>query len=147
MTNIYFAGSIRGGREDKEFYLKLIEYLQKYGEVLTEHIGNKNLTERGEEKLDDKLIRARDMAWVREADVIVADVSTPSLGVGYEIRDAEVLEKSILCLYKLQEGKRLSAMIAGSEDLLVKNYSTLEDAFKHIDDFFSGLGKTPQKSF
>ena len=143
---IYFAGSIRGGRDDVEFYLDIIENLQKYGEILTEHVGDKKLTSAGE-NLDDKLIRARDMAWIREADVIVADISSPSLGVGYEIRDAEILEKTILCLYKLQEGRRLSAMIAGNENLPIKTYETLEEACKHIDDFFSNLGKIPQKSF
>jgi nucleoside 2-deoxyribosyltransferase len=139
---IYFAGSIRGGRDDKEFYLKLISYLQKYGEVLTEHIGDKKLTELGEDNLEDRLIRKRDMDWIREADVIVADVSNPSLGVGYEIRDAENLGKGVLCLYRLQEGKRLSAMINGSNKSTVRNYVTLDDAFKHIDEFF-----TAQKSF
>jgi hypothetical protein len=35
---IYFAGSIRGGREDAALYLEIIEYLKTFGEVLTEHI-------------------------------------------------------------------------------------------------------------
>ena len=35
---IYFAGSIRGGREDKILYSQIIENLKKYGTVLTEHI-------------------------------------------------------------------------------------------------------------
>jgi len=33
---IYFAGSIRGGRDDKELYLQLIKHLAKHGQVLTE---------------------------------------------------------------------------------------------------------------
>ena len=36
---IYFAGSIRGGREEEETYLKFIEHLATYGQVLTEHVG------------------------------------------------------------------------------------------------------------
>jgi hypothetical protein len=40
------------------------------------------------------------MSWLKEADVIVAEVSTPSLGVGYEIGKAEDMGKRILCLYK-----------------------------------------------
>lgn len=40
---IYFAGSIRGGRKDAGLYKKIIDYLGKYGEVLTEHIGNKKI--------------------------------------------------------------------------------------------------------
>ena len=41
---IYFAGSIRGGRGDAEIYAQIIEFLQGYGEVLTEHIGDTSLT-------------------------------------------------------------------------------------------------------
>ena len=44
---IYFAGSIRGGRDDKELYLEIINLLGKYGKVLTEHIGDKTLSAMG----------------------------------------------------------------------------------------------------
>jgi hypothetical protein len=36
---IYFAASIRGGRDDVELYRELINYMQTFGNVLTEHIG------------------------------------------------------------------------------------------------------------
>lgn len=39
VTKIYFAASIRGGRNDVELYRELIHYMQSHGEVLTEHIG------------------------------------------------------------------------------------------------------------
>ncbi len=46
---IYFAGSIRGGRDDSEIYFKIIEMLQATGaDVLTEHIGSSELTSHGE---------------------------------------------------------------------------------------------------
>ena len=40
---IYFAGSIRGGRDEKDNYLKLINHLATFGEVLTEHVGHKDV--------------------------------------------------------------------------------------------------------
>jgi 2'-deoxynucleoside 5'-phosphate N-hydrolase len=40
---IYFAGSIRGGRDDWSLYLEIIERLKEYGEILTEHIGSSEL--------------------------------------------------------------------------------------------------------
>ncbi|MEZ4526596.1 MAG: hypothetical protein R2941_11810 [Desulfobacterales bacterium] len=43
---IYFAGSIRGGRDDVEIYRKLIAFLKSFGQVLTEHVGDTGLTER-----------------------------------------------------------------------------------------------------
>ena len=44
---IYFAGSIRAGRADADIYAKIVGILKSYGTVLTEHVGNPNLTERG----------------------------------------------------------------------------------------------------
>lgn len=45
---IYFAGAIRGGREDADLYFKLIKHIQNYGEVLTEHVGSSELNGDGE---------------------------------------------------------------------------------------------------
>ena len=44
---IYFCGSIRGGRQDGEIYAKLIEYLKKHGQVLSENVGHSNVLETG----------------------------------------------------------------------------------------------------
>lgn len=46
---IYFAGSIRGGRNFADLYRKMIEHMQLTDIVLTEHIGQAdiNLMEKG----------------------------------------------------------------------------------------------------
>jgi len=133
---IYFAGSIRGGRDDKKLYFQLIQHLSKYGQVLTEHVGDEKLTDSGEDGPSDEWIYNRDTSWVKESDVLVAEVSTPSLGVGYEIGKAESMNKKILCLYRNQQNKKLSAMINGNPNVKIARYETLEDAVKHIDNFF-----------
>ncbi|MDD2666532.1 MAG: nucleoside 2-deoxyribosyltransferase [Methanocellales archaeon] len=133
---IYFAGSIRGGREDAELYLQIIEHLKKYGEVLTEHVGDKNLALLGEDGVEDDYIHKRDLEWFLQSNVVVAEVTTPSLGVGYEIGRAVENQKRVLCLYRPQDRKRLSAMIAGSPGVTNAEYKTLDDAKKIIDDFF-----------
>lgn len=130
---IYFAGSIRGGREDKILYSQIIENLKKYGTILTEHIGDQNLNESGE-NFSDKFIYERDLSWIKESDLVIAEVTKPSLGVGYEIGKAEELGKRILCLYK-ENNKRLSAMISGNENLIVLKYNTLDELFKNIENF------------
>ena len=53
---IYFAGSIRGGRDDRHLYESLISYLGSIGEVLTEHVGNIKITESGERDCVDTII-------------------------------------------------------------------------------------------
>jgi len=127
MKKIYFAGSIRGGREDAGLYQQIIVALTNFGEVLTEHVGNAGLQETGEDRLTDSEIYRRDLDWLKTADLVVAEVSTPSLGVGFEIASALALKIPVLCLYRLQEGKRLSAMISGCPELEVLTYRNLAE--------------------
>lgn len=131
---IYFAGSIRGGRDDAELYNQIIKYLNTQGEVLTEHIGDKNLSSSGENS-EEQYIHNRDLEWITECDVMVAEVSTPSLGVGYEIKDALNKDKKVLCLYRPQENKKLSAMILGSSQITNRTYTNIIEAKQAIDEF------------
>uniref|UniRef100_A0A5F8G314 2'-deoxynucleoside 5'-phosphate N-hydrolase 1 n=1 Tax=Monodelphis domestica TaxID=13616 RepID=A0A5F8G314_MONDO len=74
-------------------------------------------TSQGEEAAGcDRLIHERDLAWLQQADVVVAEVTQPSLGVGYELGRAVALNKRILCLFRPQSGRVLSAMIRGAAD-------------------------------
>jgi nucleoside 2-deoxyribosyltransferase len=132
---IYFAGSITGGRGDKEIYLKIITLLQEYGQVLTEHVGDADLSHMGEMK-EKEFIFNRDMDWLRASDVVVAEVTTPSLGVGYEIGLAETLNKKVLCLYRELPEKSLSAMVRGNKLFKIKEYKTIEDLPEIFREFF-----------
>ena len=135
---IYFAGSIRGGRDDKELYLEIINLLGKYGKVLTEHIGDKTLSAMCEDGPTDEYIYERDMAWLNEADVVVAEVTTPSLGVGYEIGKMED-KKPTLCLFREQDGKRISAMIGGNKNVKIEKYQTIDNLEPILYKFFKQL--------
>ena len=132
---IYFAGSIRGGRGDAALYQEIIALLGEYGEVLTEHIGEAALSAMGEDS-GSQYIYERDTDWIRDADVVVAEVTIPSLGVGYEIGLAESLEKRILSLYREQEDRRVSAMISGNRNLSIAEYESIDDVDACLKDFF-----------
>lgn len=135
---IYFCGSIRGGRDDAALYKRVIDQLKQYGEVLTEQIGDPNLMEK--EKGSDKFIHDWCLAWLLKSDALVAEVTQPSLGVGYEIGRAIENKKKILCLFRPDSGKFLSAMIRGAIDdnVVVKDYK--EEDIPHIlEEFFKSL--------
>ncbi|CAD7677855.1 unnamed protein product [Nyctereutes procyonoides] len=103
---LYFCGSIRGGREDRALYGRIVSRLRRFGAVLTEHVAAAELGARGEEAAGgDRLIYERDLAWLQQADVVVAEVTQPSLGVGYELGQAVALNKRILCLFRPQSGR------------------------------------------
>ena len=133
--NIYFAASIRGGRDSSNIYISIIQYLESFSHVLTEHVGSQKLTSRGESLLSDKYIYERDILWLKEADCIIAEVTSPSLGVGYEIGMAEKLKLPILCLYNKDSQKKISAMLLGNEKLICKCYSSLNEVKKEVDNF------------
>lgn len=124
---IYFAGSIRGGREDAELYMRIIELLSSYGTVLTEHVGDRTMSSLGEHGPKESYIFERDIAWVNESDVIVAEVTRPSLGVGYELAYGEHKGKKIMCLYRPEEGRSLSAMIRGNVYFNIFEYYNIEE--------------------
>jgi nucleoside 2-deoxyribosyltransferase len=132
---IYFAGSIRGGRKDAALYFQIIEYLKTYGEVFTEHVGDTTLSELGDDGPNDKFIHDRDLKWLQASDCIVAEVTTVSVGVGYEIGRAVEAGIKVLCLFRPASGKNISAMIAGCDDLEFVNYSGLEEAKVAIANF------------
>lgn len=138
---IYFAGSIRAGRQDADLYQEIISFLQTRGVVLTEHVGD--LSKSSHESSDqtdadrDRAVYDQDMGWLKEADVVVAEVTTPSLGVGYEIAMAETMNKPILCLYRSRPDKQLSSMVAGSPNLTVCKYNQVSDIKPIFEAFVS----------
>ena len=136
---IYFAGAIRGGRDDAKLYEKIIAYLGSKGKVLTEHVGDQYLGTMGEKDETDTDIYIRDIKWLQSADTIIAEVTTPSLGVGYELGIAEKLKKPILCLYRSDEGKHISAMVKGNKIFTCRDYNNITELQLHVNDFLNQM--------
>jgi hypothetical protein len=133
--NIYFAASIRGGRDDWSSYLEIVKQLRGFGDVLTEHVGDARLSAMGED-IGDQKIHDRDLDWLRESDYLVAEVTTPSLGVGYEIGKATEWGKPVLCLYRPTEGRKLSGMIAGCNGVTLREYQSTPELHEVFAEFF-----------
>jgi nucleoside 2-deoxyribosyltransferase len=135
--NIYFACSITGGREFEIVYQALVHALAKDRHVVpTAHLAQSGVLEL-EAVIAPNEVYARDIAWLRGCDVLIAEVSLPSHGVGYEIGFSLGLGKPVLALY--QEGCRVSKMISGNPDpnLSVKSYQTPEDAVVQTREFLN----------
>jgi len=132
---IYFAGAIRGGRELQPTYSTITEHLENRGHtVLTTHVAVEGVLEK-ELLLQPQEIFSRDIKWLDECQLVVADVTIPSLGVGYEISSALTREKPVLCIYR--QGTNLSAMINGNRDknITVCEYDDDESMLNIIDEF------------
>lgn len=129
---VYFAGSIRGGRADADLYRRMIEYIQKTDIVLTEHVGNPAViaSEKGQ---TDCQIYEQDTSWLRESDILIAECTTPSLGVGYELAYAEKYGIPCHILYNSNRTS-LSAMLSGDPYFIIHPYTTEEEVFEILTD-------------
>jgi len=138
---IYFACSITGGREFESVYQEMVAALVQAGhQIPTAH-----LVESGvgavEASIDPQTVYARDVDWIRTSDVLIAEVSVPSHGVGYEIGFALGIGKPVLAMY--QAGRKVSKMISGNPDvnLQVKVYQDLADATRVTREFLAAILK------
>lgn len=129
---VYFAGSIRGGRQDADLYKRLIEYIQQRHVVLTEHVGD--LSKSKTEGLIDRdvAIYEQDTAWLRESDIVIAECTTPSLGVGYELAYAEAHGIPVHIFYN-KPRTNLSAMLSGDKYFLIHPYKAEDEIWPAID--------------
>lgn len=132
---VYFSCSITGGRSEEKVYQAMVAAMLAAGyEVPTAHLSAAEVIE--VEKIAEPVeIFTRDMRWLEECDVVVAEVSTPSHGVGYEVAVGLTLQKPVLCCY--QRGKRISKIITGNTNptLKVIEYNDQEEAVQAVLQF------------
>jgi nucleoside 2-deoxyribosyltransferase len=132
--NIYFSCSITGGRKDQEAYQAIVSALKAGGhEVPTAVLADTHILDL-EAVTTAEEVYQRDITWLDACDAVVAEVSTPSHGVGYEIAYALGHGKPVICGYLA--GKRVSKMLTGNNHPLIKMI-----AYKNVEDFIAEIGK------
>ncbi len=115
---IFLSGSIRGGRQLLETYRFMFDALEDAGaEVLSWHVADPEL-EKVEMRMTEEEIYARDISLLVKSDALIAEVTVPSTGVGYEICRALVRGIPVLCLYSPDAA--ISAMVLGNPDPLLE---------------------------
>jgi nucleoside 2-deoxyribosyltransferase len=140
--NVYFACSITGGRQDELIYQKLVSALQQDGhQVPTALLASPDVMPL-EGVVSAADVYERDVRWITECDFLLAEVSTPSHGVGYEIGYALSLGKKVLCLYR--KGRKVSKMILGNPhpQLTVRNYETPQQAVNLLCGYLKNIATT-----
>lgn len=137
---IFFSGSISGGLDDAALYQEIITMLQSYGNVISEHtVGADGKAQYDSEGITPQEAHDRDVDWVLGSDIVVAEVSTPSIGVGYEIGRAVASDVPVIALYRTNSSKTLSAMIKGApKDIMtVIQYATIEELAEKLSKHLS----------
>lgn len=137
--NIYFSCSITGGRTEEKIYQAIVAELLALGhEVPTAHLSHANVVD-VEKVAQPAEIYARDMRWLHNCDAVVAEATSPSHGVGYEIAVALTLGKPVFCCY--QKERRVSMILTGnsSPTLTLCPYASEREMMTAMRSFLSRL--------
>ncbi len=165
MLKVYFTAATSYDGELHENYRNIIDLLKKEDVQIVSgmQIVNQQLLAE-DKKLAGQQIFGREKKLIEQADLIVAEVSKPSLGVGAEIVYALTINKPVLTLVYKNLEDRISPMIAGnpSDNLFLEHYENerltyiIHNFIEHIQtikkrkgfliviDGGNGSGKTTQ---
>ncbi|MEK6221643.1 MAG: nucleoside 2-deoxyribosyltransferase [Chloroflexota bacterium] len=132
---VYFACSITGGRDDEVIYQTIVDSLLAEGhEVPTAHLASPEIMALEHNAVNEKIFTGS-IEWMNDCDVLIAEVSTPSHGVGYEIAYGLSIGKPVLCCFR--EGGKVSKMVTGNTmpRLEVKAYTSPDEAKQMVYRF------------
>lgn len=137
-ATIYFSGSITGGRGDVALYRKLIDALEDDGHrVLAGAVAMESVDAQGED-LSRREIFERDLRWLDECDLLVAEVTMPSHGVGYEIAYARWQRRiPVIALTR----RRCSAMLEGDPGIELIEYADVLEAVSRLVESVRRTGR------
>jgi 2'-deoxynucleoside 5'-phosphate N-hydrolase len=113
--NIYLGFTVAGDRSSIEAARKILSVLESLGhEVLTSHLVNDNAWE-ADRRFTPQEIFARDMAWLNQCDLFVAEVSGSSFGLGFETGYVlGAMSKRTILLFHFNAANRISLLITGN---------------------------------
>jgi nucleoside 2-deoxyribosyltransferase len=138
---IYCAGPIKGNTTYQENYSEIVRIVESMGHTA---LSEKSSKFSSTILLSDKQIYTRDIKWIDGSKIVIAEVSGPSLGVGFEVSYALFVKKlPVLAVYHDQAGQ-ISSMITGCTNplLQIKKYSNVDDLTSTIKKFVASNGGT-----
>ena len=132
---IFLAGSIRGGRQMQPVYRHIYDFLRSEGyDVLSWHVVDPGSGEK-EAKMSEQEIYRRDISLLKESGCLIAEVTVPSIGVGYEICRALEAGLPVLCVHGTDAN--VSAMLLGNPNrvMRVREYCDMDGLERILYEF------------
>jgi len=136
------GGYSRVAQEELRKIPDIIEALELV--LISRHQTSENFME-NESKLTEQEIHDRDYRWLKEADLVIAEITNPSLGVGAEIADAVNLGIPVLCVYKTEYEHQISAYIRGKAGVVCREYSDYDELKEVIKEFVFEKGQYTER--
>ncbi len=135
---IYCAGPIRGDVSYQKFYAEIINHIEEEGHsALAEFNGKYSVSI----PLTEKQIYKRDLKWIDGSKLMIAEISGPSLGVGFEISYAIFQRKIPVLALVNSKVENVSAMLSGCDSplLTISEYSNLDEMKRIITEYISNM--------
>jgi 2'-deoxynucleoside 5'-phosphate N-hydrolase len=139
---IYLACTVRGDRGGVLAGRAICERLEHHGHVVqTKHLLADNV-ETAESRISERDVFRRDHDWLTACDVLIAEASGSSYGVGFEVgyvlSRAHASGQRVVLLYDAARRDKVSRLITGNCDPLCTTfpYQSLEELREFIDQRF-----------
>jgi nucleoside 2-deoxyribosyltransferase len=140
---VYFGFTVAGDRSSLSVARRLVEVLESMGhDVLTRHLVADHAGE-SDRKFGPREVYERDLAWLQQADIFIAEVSGSSFGLGFEAGYLlGATRKRVVLLYRSDAEKRISLMITGNThpNCTLLPYGTVEQAESHLRSCLAATG-------
>jgi 2'-deoxynucleoside 5'-phosphate N-hydrolase len=141
--NIYLACTVRGDRGGLIAARALADLLERHGHtILTRHLLDDDV-DQVESALSERDVFERDLRWLEASDLLVAEASGSSFGVGFEVgyvlaRAARTGQR-VLLLYDAARRPSVSRLIAGNAHHACTTYSYRDgaDLLRFVDAYLA----------
>ncbi len=151
---IYFGFTVAGDRSAVDTSRRAVQLLEELGhEVLTRHLVSDSAWE-ADRSISPQEVFRRDLGWLDQCDLFIAEVSGSSFGLGFEAGYLlGATNKKVVLLYRRELEKRVSLMITGNTfaNCLLVPYGTVEDVEAFLGVNFSrgtnGIKKPTPRNF
>jgi hypothetical protein len=142
---IYFGFTVAGDRSTLETARKMVACLESLGhEVLTRHLVDDG-ARAADSLLGPQAVYERDMAWIRQCDLFIAEASGSSFGVGFEAGYLlGAATAKVILFFKSDRIDKLSFLITGNTHLncTLVPYASPEEVESFIRNHVGRAGET-----
>jgi hypothetical protein len=135
---IYFGFTVAGDRSGVEAARSAVHVLEELGhEVLTRHLVEDDAWE-ADRRISAQDVYRRDMAWLWQCDLFIAEVSGSSFGLGFEAGYVlGATNKRVILLYRREFEQRISLLIRGNShpNCTIVPYANIQE----VEDLITGV--------
>jgi len=132
---IYFGFTVAGDRSSIDTARTVVHQLEEMGhEVLTRHLVSDNAWE-ADRSISPQDVFRRDMAWLDQCELFIAEVSGSSFGLGFETGYLlGATSKKVILLYRRDVEQKVSLLITGNmhTNCTLVPYATVEEVEEFV---------------